>query len=244
MKNKVVCVVHGEESRTGRIGSIVASLGFEEVRCCNRLGDPLPDRFDDIAGVCVFGGPMSANDDATLPFIANELAWIDTVLAAGVPYLGVCLGGQMLARCLGATVRPNPDGWHEIGYHEIAATPAGAPVFGGLDHVYQWHGEGFELPRCCELMATGVSGHFPNQAYRYGNKVYGLQFHPECTRDIIEWWMSGASEKLSERGAQQAEEQIAGACAHDARIHAWTVDFLSGWLDRRAAAQPSRIAAS
>ena len=74
MKNKVVCVVHGEDSRTGRIGSIVRALGFEEARCCNRLGDPLPERFDDVAAVCVFGGPMSANDDATLPFIAAELA--------------------------------------------------------------------------------------------------------------------------------------------------------------------------
>mgnify|MGYP002628680535 CR=1 FL=1 len=244
MKNKVICVVHGEQSRTGRIGTIVRSLGFEEVRCCNRLGDPLPEHFDDIAGVCVFGGPMSANDDDTLPFIAAELAWIETVLAAQVPYLGICLGGQMLARCLGATVRPNPEGWHEIGYHRIAPTPCGAPLFGNLDYVYQWHGEGFELPRCCDLLATGVSGHFPNQAYRYGDKVFGLQFHPECTRDIIEWWMSGASEKLKERGAQQAEEQIAGACVHDDDIDAWTRAFLTEWLDAAPVHPAARIAAS
>lgn len=230
MKNKVVCVVHGEHSRTGRIGALLGQLGFEEVRCCHSLGDPLPERFDDIAGICVFGGPMSANDDQTLPFIANELAWIETVLAADVPFLGVCLGGQMLARCLGATVRPNPDGWHEIGFHQIAPTPCGEPVFGGLDHVYQWHGEGFELPGCCDLLATGVSGHFPNQAYRYGQKVYGLQFHPECTREIIESWMEDASEKLSERGAQQQAEQIAGALAHDQKVHAWTERFLADWL--------------
>ena len=168
------------------------------------------------------------------------------MLAAGVPYLGVCLGGQMLARVLGATVRPNPEGWHEIGYHPVAATPAGQPDFGDLDHVYQWHGEGFELPQCCDLMATGVTGHFPNQAYRYGSKVYGIQFHPECTRDIIESWMSGASEKLNERGAQQAEEQIAGACAYDAQIEAWAQRFLATWLDAEAgeAAHPAARAAA
>ena len=244
MKNKVVCVVHGEHSRTGRVGATIRALGYEEVRCCHRLGDPLPADFEQVAGVCVFGGPMSANDDTTMPFIADELAWIETVLAAGVPYLGICLGGQMLARVLGATVKPNDEGWHEIGFHAIAPTECGRPLLGDLTHVYQWHGEGFELPRCCDLLATGVSGHFPNQAYRHGEKVYGLQFHPECTRDIIECWMTEASEKLTERGAQQAEEQIAGACAHDARIEAWARGFLADWLDAKPVENRARAAAS
>lgn len=230
MKNKVICVVHGEYSRTGRVGRTIQALGFEEVRCCHRLGDPLPDRFDDVAGVCVFGGPMSANDDTTMPFIGAELCWIESVIKAEVPYLGICLGGQMLARVLGATVKPNEDGWHEIGFHEIAPTDCGRGVMGGLSHVYQWHGEGFDLPSGTELLATGVSGHFPNQAYRYGGNAYGVQFHPECTRDIIEWWMTEASEKLTRPGAHGPDEQIAGARAHDHKVALWVRRFLADWL--------------
>ena len=244
MKNKVICVVHGEYSRTGRVGATIQSLGYEEVRCCHRLGDPLPERFDDIAGVCVFGGPMSANDDTTMPFIADELAWIEKVLAAEVPYFGICLGGQMLARVLGATVKPNDEGWHEIGFHEIAPTGCGREVFGDITHVYQWHGEGFELPGEATLLATGVTGHFPNQAFRYGEISYGVQFHPECTRDIIEWWMTSASEKLSSPGAHGPEQQIAGARAHDHKVDAWVRSFLADWFAAGGTALPLARAAA
>ena len=104
------------------------SKGFEEVRCCVKEGDLLPDDFHDIAGAVIFGGPMSANDDGELDFIAAELRWIDRVLESETPFLGVCLGAQMLARCLGATVKPHDDGWHEIGFTEVVPTEAGRPV--------------------------------------------------------------------------------------------------------------------
>jgi len=244
MKSKVVCVVHGDYSRTGRIGDNIRALGYEEVRCCLPTGDSLPTCFDDVAGTVIFGGPMSANDDDKHDFIAQELRWIDTVMAADVPFLGVCLGAQMLARVLGATVRPHDDGWHEIGFCEIAPTEAGKQLLNGLRYVYHWHGEGFDMPAGAELLATGVSGYFPNQFYRVGPKAYGVQFHPECTREMIEIWMREASHKLCERGAQQPDEQIAGADKYDHLVDAWVPEFLAQWLGQEPVVSSARSAAS
>ncbi|MBC6439970.1 MAG: glutamine amidotransferase [Rhodospirillales bacterium] len=232
MKNKVICVVHGNESNTGRIGCTVCDKGFEEVRCCVREGDSLPEEFDDIAGAIVFGGPMSANDDDTLDFIASELVWIDKVLESGTPFLGVCLGAQMLARCLGATVKPHHEGWHEIGYTEVLPTAHGDDLLGDMRFFYQWHSEGFDLPSGCELLASGASGHFPNQMYRMDGNVYGVQFHPECTVDIIRYW-TGIEEphpKLEYPGAQSTEEQLANAEKYDHLVEAWVPRFIDRWL--------------
>ncbi len=229
-RGKVVCVVHGSHSNTGRIGRTLAGQGFEALRCCVKEGDSLPEDLDGIAGAVVFGGPMSANDDRNLDFIARELAWIDRVLESGTPFLGVCLGAQMLARCLGAQVKPHDEGWHEIGYTEVAPTEAGRELLDGVRFFYQWHGEGFELPAGCELLATGASGHFPNQMFRAAPQVYGVQFHPECTLDIVRLWMREASHKLVERGAQQPDEQLAGAKKYDQLVDAWVPRFVERWL--------------
>ncbi len=243
-KTKVICVVHGDYSKTGRIGDNIRAKGFEEVRCCLPTGDELPTDFHDIAGAVVFGGPMSANDDDKLDFIAKELRWIDKLMAADVPFLGVCLGAQMLARVLGAEVKPHDDGWHEIGFCEIAPTEAGHDVIGDLRYVYHWHGEGFDMPTGAELLAEGASGHFPNQAYRIGERIYGVQFHPECTLEMIEMWTKEGAENLSEPGAQQPHEQIAGAKRYDHLVDAWVPGFLDQWLGLETRKVEVRSAAS
>ncbi len=238
---RVICVVHGESSSTGRIGRVLREKGYEEVRCCVKTGDVLPEDFHDIAGAVIFGGPMSANDDGTLGFIAAELRWIDRVLEAGTPFLGVCLGAQMLARSLGAAVQPHDDGWHEIGFTDVVPTQAGRPVLGNLRHVYQWHCEGFDLPWNCALLATGATERFPNQMFSCGPNVYGVQFHPECTIETIREWMKEGAEELDERGAQQPEEQLADAARYDHLVDAWMPGFFDHWL---GAAAPGRAAAA
>ena len=77
---------------------------------------------DGYAGTIVFGGPMSANDDGKLPGIRAQLDWIPTALDSGRPFLGICLGAQLLARALGATVKPHPAGLAEIGYFPVSYT--------------------------------------------------------------------------------------------------------------------------
>ncbi len=243
MKDKVICVVHDEKSNTGRIGRAIRDKGFEEIRCCVKMGDALPERFDDVAGAIVFGGPMSANDDDTLDFIAKELRWIAKVMAVDVPFLGVCLGAQMLARTLGATVKPHDEGWHEIGYTRVEPVEAGEEILGDMRFFYQWHGEGFDLPHGCELLATSHSGYFPHQMVRAAPRAYGVQFHPECTLDIVKLWMNEASEKLTEPGAQQPQEQLADAIKYDHLVEEWVPDFIDHWLDLKTGEQNTAVAA-
>ncbi len=101
---KIAIVVHQEHSRPGRVGTLLEKRGYELHRLCPNLGCELPEDMSDHAGVVIFGGPMSANDCGTLAGIKCELDWIPKVVEAGVPFLGLCLGAQLLARAAGGRV--------------------------------------------------------------------------------------------------------------------------------------------
>jgi len=130
---------------------------------------------------------MSANDP--LPYLTAEMAAIERAVAAGKPVLGVCLGAQLIAKTLGARVYRNAE--REIGWFDInlANGVACDPVFAGLgqsETVFHWHSETFELPAGAELLAR--SDRTERQAFRYGSKCYGLQFHLEVTPAMIVDW--------------------------------------------------------
>jgi GMP synthase (glutamine-hydrolysing) len=183
---------------------------------------------DGYAGAMVFGGPMSANDDGKQPGIRAQLDWIPQVLDSGQPFLGICLGAQLLARALGATVQPHPVGLAEIGYFPVEPMVAGQALFDGPLHVYHWHHEGFELPAGAELLATGER--FPHQAYRYGANAFGVQFHPEVDQTIMESWLVEGAEELLHPGAQSAAEQREHHACHDANLDEWFDRFVDEWL--------------
>jgi GMP synthase (glutamine-hydrolysing) len=227
MDKPVALVVHHARSRPGRVADVLARRGWRLKRCCAALGQSLPEPAE-IAGAVVFGGPMSANDDATLPYLGAEMRWIERLLASGTPFFGVCLGAQLMARCLGARVAPHDEGMMEIGYWPIRPTNVGAPFVDGLEYVYHWHGEGFELPEGADLLATGDI--FRHQAMRFGPRAYGVQFHPEVTREILSWWTTEASEHLARPGAQGYDQQLAGCDRHDAGLDRWVEHFVDLWL--------------
>ena len=176
--NKILIVVHQETSTSGRIGMMLRTMGFalDIRRPC--LGDALPETMDEHAAAVVFGGPMSANDPE--PWIAREIDWIGIPLKEQKPFLGVCLGAQMLAKHLGGTVGGHAEERVEIGYYPIYPVNGGEGINDWPQEVYQWHRESFTLPREAKLFARGE--HFENQAFRYGPAAYGIQFHPEVTR--------------------------------------------------------------
>jgi len=226
MSRRILLIVHQEHSNPGRVGRLVMDFGYEAVICRHACGDPLPATLDDFDGAVIFGGPMSANDDH-LPFIRNELDWIDVPLREGKPFLGICLGGQLLARYLGADVGPDPQGYHEIGYYPVRAAPAGEGLFAPEQCFYQWHGEGFEVPREATLLASGER--FPNQAFRYGSAI-GIQFHPEVTRDMMQTWTRKAAHRMVLPGAQARDAHLSGHSRFDADVENWVTSFLASWL--------------
>ncbi len=119
-----------------------------------RFGDPLPETMAEHAGAIIFGGPMSANDNDD--FVRREIDWLAVPLREKKPFLGICLGAQMLAQHLGGRVFKHPDGHAEIGYYPIRPTDVGRAVCDPWpEQVYQWHREGFDLPLGADLLAEG-----------------------------------------------------------------------------------------
>ena len=134
VSKKIAIVVHQEHSRPGRVGALLEKRGYELDRLCPNLGCNLPEDMSDYAGVVIFGGPMSANDCGTLAGIKCELDWIPKVVEAGVPFLGLCLGAQLLTRAAGGQVGPHPEGKVEVGYVGIEPTEAGRAWFPAVHH--------------------------------------------------------------------------------------------------------------
>jgi GMP synthase (glutamine-hydrolysing) len=226
ISRQVLIIVHQEHSNPGRVGELLVARGCALDRRCPNLGDALPDDLSAYAAAIVFGGPQSANDDH-LPGIRAELDWLErTGLCAGKPLLGICLGAQMIARVLGSRVGPHPDGLVEIGWHPVHPTAAGASYFDGATMFYQWHRETFEIPAGAAHLAQNDA--FDAQAFRYDGHVYGIEFHPEMTRAMVERW--SASEKgepmLTLPGAQSREVQLEGYRRYAAQSDRWLGRFL------------------
>lgn len=168
------------------LGHFAAVLDEGQVKYrYHELGEPFDGERH--SGLIVMGGPMSANDD--LPGLRDELTLIETALRDGVPILGICLGSQLIARALGARVYRNAG--LEIGWEPVWLTEAGLDdaLLGGMaspEMFFHWHGETFDLPEGAEWLA--YSEKCRHQAYRFGRKVYGIQFHPEITAEMIADW--------------------------------------------------------
>ena len=143
----------------------------------------------EIAALIVLGGAMGANDEHKHPFLTDMKRLIRSVVDAGIPYLGICLGGQLLAAALGAQVISNR--WEELGTLPVQLTEEGRRdrLFQGMPDsfsTFQWHHDSFCLPERAVLLAS--SSACLHQAFRVGVNAWGLQFHPEVTEQIIRDW--------------------------------------------------------
>src|SRR5262252_8586974 len=142
MPAPVLIILHQQHSTPGRIGVELRHRGYAIDVRRPRFGDALPDTLAEHAGAIIFGGPMSAND--TEDFVRQELEWLAVPLREQKPFLGICLGAQMLARGLGSRIYGHEDGHVEVGYYPIRPTHAGRAVCDPWPcYVYQWHREGF-----------------------------------------------------------------------------------------------------
>ena len=151
-------------------------------------GEPLPD-WRDFEAIVAMGGPMSVNDEAELPWLADEKRVIAEAVRAGTPYWGACLGVQLLAASLGARVYSGPT--PEVGILPVLLTEEASadPVFEGLPNELlslQWHGDTFDLPDGAVRLARSPA--YENQAFRFGQAAYGVQFHLEVSVDMAHEW--------------------------------------------------------
>jgi GMP synthase-like glutamine amidotransferase len=155
---------------------------------------------EDISGVVAFGGSMNVDETDRYPYLADERSFLRTCVDGGMPVLGVCLGAQLLARALDAPVTKAPV--KEIGFTSIHPTQAGTRdallgCFEDGDFVFHWHEDTFELPANGELLATGDE--IPMQAFRAGERAWGIQFHLEIDRPEIELWFDDAGDDVEEK---------------------------------------------
>jgi GMP synthase (glutamine-hydrolysing) len=227
MTRKILIVLHSEASTPGRIGMMLEHKGCSLDIRRPILGDQLPATMDGHEGAVIFGGPMSANDPDD--YIKTEIDWIGVPLKANKPFLGVCLGAQMMSKHLGGTVGPHTDGYVEIGYYPIKPTSDGQCHGPWPEIVYHWHREGFTLPRGATLLATGET--FENQAYRFGPNAYGIQFHPEVTRLTMHRWTVSGAHRFVLKGAQHGRQHLDDQILYDAPVKAWLSTFLDHWLN-------------
>lgn len=229
-KRPVLIILHQEHSTPGRVGLRLSARGYPLDVRRPRFGDPLPDTLADHAGVVVFGGPMSINDPDD--YLRKETDWLAVPLREEAPLLGLCLGAQMLARQLGASVAPHADGHIEVGWFQITPTEAGRALTAWPDRVHQFHNEGFGLPAGATLLAQGPAETFPNQAFAYGAAAFGFQFHIELTTAMVNRWTAKIGERATRPGGQTAAQHFEGRALHDWKTAAFLDTFLGLWLAR------------
>lgn len=148
---------------------------------------PALDGYD---GLIVLGGPMNVDQTDTYPNLVTETGLIRDAVERGMPVLGICLGSQLIAKALGAHVLKNKT--KEIGWYDVTPTKEGESdpllsTFNGTEKIFQWHGDTFTIPDGAVRLAS--SALCKNQAFRYGEKVYGFQFHLEVDEPMIERWL-------------------------------------------------------
>jgi GMP synthase-like glutamine amidotransferase len=150
-------------------------------------GDLLPATARGLDGLVVLGGFMGVHDEEEHPWLAAERELLADALNHGLPVLGVCLGAQQLAAALGAEVRRGPEPEIGLGDVELTAEGLADPVLGPLGArppVLHWHEDAFDVPPGASRLASSEA--YPNQAFRAGELVYGLQFHLELDRSLAD----------------------------------------------------------
>jgi GMP synthase-like glutamine amidotransferase len=188
--------------------------------------EPLPDlaEFD---ALIVMGGPMSIHDEAEFGWLVAEKELIRAAITGGKKVLGICLGAQLIAAVSGARVYRNPV--KEIGFWPVKwADPAFAEASAGEQVVFHWHGETFDLPDGAKLLASSEA--CVNQAFSLGDRVLGIQFHPEVTGDIIRGMVEHEGWELAEAGnapyVQSADKILSIAGRRSDQEIKWLVDWL------------------
>ena len=204
---RILVFQHVAAEPLGTLDPLIRSRGHR-IRFANFERDPdFQPNVDRYQGLVVLGGPMNVEDQHARPHLRTELRAIERMLDQGKPVLGICLGAQLLAHALGAPVKRHHT--PEIGWYPLHVTDAGRedPVLAPLGErapVFQWHGQHFEIPRSAVHLAR--SDTCEQQAFRWGERAYGFQFHLEMDEQLVERWLANPAYRA---------ELAASGLAHD-----------------------------
>jgi GMP synthase (glutamine-hydrolysing) len=208
MRRLLVCQ-HVAHEILGILDPLLREAGFR-IRYVNfgRQPEAKPN-MDRYHGLIVLGGPMNCDQSDRYPHLDTEVQLVQSAIEMGKPVLGICLGSQIIARALGARVRRNPV--KEIGWYDLSPTTTGQqdPLFSELDatqKIFQWHGDTFDIPAHAVRLAS--SPDCENQAFRYGDNVYGLQFHLEVDQPMIERWLHAPVNQRELDGLEDGKARV------------------------------------
>lgn len=187
---KVLVFQHVAHEILGTLNPLLKEHKFR-VRYINFERDPdSKPSIEKYGGLIILGGYMGVYEADRYTHIKVEMELIENALKKNIPILGICLGAQILAHVLGAPVRKHTE--REMGWCEIEMTEEGQNEklfnhFKKKETIFQMHGDTFDIPKTAEHLASSKICH--SQAFRYGDKVYGLQFHLEVDEAMIERWL-------------------------------------------------------
>ena len=196
-------------------------------------GEVPAENWERISALIVLGGPMSAEDEESYPFLRWEKRIIRAAIDDAVPVLGICLGAQLIATTLGTALYEGRV--KEIGWNSISITPHGQvdSLMGYLPEnatVFQWHSEGFDLPSGAVRLASSTN--YENQAFRVGRSIYGLQFHLEVTPRMIERWIEEKSRDLAQAPYVMADKIRADTHSYAPTLKYYGERFLTEFVRR------------
>jgi GMP synthase-like glutamine amidotransferase len=228
---RVLVLQHIACEPPGVYEDVLRERGIELHRVEIDAGERLPDRrgFDAIVAM---GGPMSVNDEAELPWLVEEKAFVSEAVRAGTPFWGVCLGVQLLASSLGARVYAGPE--PEVGVVDVELTDAARsdPVFEVLPPrvpTLQWHGDTFDLPPGAVRLAGSPA--YPNQAFRF-ERAYGVQFHLEVSPQMAREWADVPEYAHALEQTVGGDELLRAVDEHAAQMLGHGRTLFERWLDR------------
>lgn len=233
MSKTCLAIRHVPFEDLGTFGPILAARGFAI--------DYVEAGLDDLSAVdpraadlmVVLGGPIGAHETDAYPFLAGEVGCVERRLGADRPTLGLCLGSQIMARALGARVYPGED--KEIGWAPVTLTPAGResclrPLGADGVRVLHWHGDTYDLPDGAANLASTPA--YENQAFAWGRRALGLQFHPEAEARRLEQWFIGHTIEIASTPGVTVEKLRADTAAHAAGLAGAGRAVLEAWLDQ------------
>jgi GMP synthase-like glutamine amidotransferase len=223
---KALIYTHHPEEGSGLLKAILRQREWEVKEVKLWKGERMPDP-KSFHLLILMGGPMSVHDEDAYSFLLEEKQFVRRWVEQGNPTLGICLGAQLIADCLGGRVYRGDK--EELGWYELMITGEGKSDpflrdFPPRFPVFQWHSETFDLPEGAILLATAQD--YPHQAFRFGELTYAFQFHLEVTEGMLHTWLSGNGV-----GGYKKKEINATRHRHLPAIHKLCRDFMQPFLE-------------